>query len=89
MMWQIATGRADGIDARAQAMDGQLDARLDTRARTIETSAAALCRHVQTLRRLQDALDVRYQGQPLQLLDVRPESASDTQTTAVRTTDKR
>ncbi|UXA52658.1 YggN family protein [Xanthomonas prunicola] len=73
MMWQIATGRADGIDARAQAMDSQLDARLDTRARTIETSAAALCGHVQTLRRLQDALDVRYQGQALQLLDVDPE----------------
>ncbi|WP_019304548.1 DUF2884 family protein [Xanthomonas oryzae] len=73
MMWQIATGRAEGIDARAQAMDGQLDARLDTRARTIETRAAALCGHVQTLRRLQDALDVRYQGQPLQLLDVHPD----------------
>ncbi|AEQ97139.1 DUF2884 family protein [Xanthomonas oryzae pv. oryzicola] len=68
MMWQIATGRAKGINARAQAMDGQLDARLDTRARTIDTRAAALCGHVQTLRRLQDALAVRYQGQPLRLL---------------------
>ncbi len=84
MLWQIMTGRSDAIDARAKAMDGQLDARLDARARAIEARASALCSDVQTLRALQDALDVRYQGHALQLLDAMPEDDRNTITAAAR-----
>ncbi|CAD0343002.1 hypothetical protein NCPPB940_29140 [Xanthomonas hortorum pv. taraxaci] len=68
MLWQIVTGRSDGIDKRAQQMEGQLDARLDAQASTIEANANALCTQVQALRELQDALEFRYQGKRLQLL---------------------
>ncbi|PPU21817.1 hypothetical protein XarbCFBP7610_00260 [Xanthomonas arboricola] len=68
MLWQIVTGRSDGIDKRAQQMEGQLDARLDAQASTIEANANALCTQVQALRQLEDALEFRYQGRQLQLL---------------------
>lgn len=68
MLWQIVTGRSDGIDKRAQQMEGQLDARLDAQASTIEASANALCTQVQALRQLEGALEFRYQGKRLQLL---------------------
>ncbi|GAE53667.1 DUF2884 family protein [Xanthomonas arboricola] len=68
MLWQIVTGRSDGIDKRAQQMEGQLDARLDAQASTIEANANVLCTQVQALRQLQDALEFRYQGKRLQLL---------------------
>ncbi|WAH63007.1 DUF2884 family protein [Xanthomonas hortorum] len=68
MLWQIVTGRSDGIDKRAQQTEGQLDARLDAQASTIEANANALCTHVQALHQLQDALELRYQGKRLQML---------------------
>ncbi|MBB5862697.1 DUF2884 family protein [Xanthomonas sp. 3058] len=68
MLWQIVTGRSEGIDKRAQQMDGQLDARLDAQASTIEANANKLCPQVEALRQLQDALAFRYQGKRLQLL---------------------
>ncbi|NHF66471.1 DUF2884 family protein [Xanthomonas hortorum] len=68
LLWQIVTGRSDGIDKRAQQMEGQLDARLDAQASTIEAKANALCTEVEKLRQRQDALEFRYQGKPLQML---------------------
>ncbi|MEB2186878.1 DUF2884 family protein [Xanthomonas campestris pv. campestris] len=86
LMWQIMTGRADGIDQRAQAMDGQLDAKLDARAATIDVKADALCTQVQSLRRLQDALQYRYQGKPLQMLTPLHEDTSAKAAEAATTT---
>jgi hypothetical protein len=68
MLWQIATGRADGIDERSRRMDHALDAKLDAQSAAIQAKAEALCGTVVTLRQLQDALEFRYQGQPLQML---------------------
>ncbi|MCC4597323.1 YggN family protein [Xanthomonas campestris pv. phormiicola] len=68
MLWQIATGRADAIDARAARMDGALDARLDAQGEAIEAKAEGVCSTVAKLRRLQDALEFRYQDQPLRML---------------------
>jgi len=68
LLFQIFTGRADNIDARADTMGDALDAKLDARSETIEAKADALCAQVATLRQLQDTLEFRYQGQPLQML---------------------
>lgn len=68
LLWQIVTGRTDGIDARADRMGDALDARLAAKSAAIEARAIALCTQVASLRALQDALEFRYQGQPLQLL---------------------
>jgi hypothetical protein len=68
VLWQVVTGRADGMDERADRMGDELDAKLDARSDRIEAKADALCAQVETLRRLQDALEFRYEGQPLRML---------------------
>jgi hypothetical protein len=68
LLFQIFTGRADNIEARGDRMGDALDARLDARSETIEAKAHALCIQVDKLRAQQDALEFRYQGQPLQML---------------------
>lgn len=68
LLFQMFTGRADNIDERADKMGDALDAKLDARSDTIEAKADALCTQVDKLRRLQDALEFRYDGQPLQML---------------------
>ncbi len=68
LLWQIVTGRSGRMDARADKVGGELDARLDAKREAIEAEAGALCARVEELRRLQDALEFRYQGRPLRML---------------------
>ncbi len=68
MLWQMVTGRADKMDERADRIGDELDARLDAQSGAIEAKADTLCTQVEKLRRLQDALEFRYEGQPLQML---------------------
>lgn len=76
LLWQIVTGRAEAIDARAEHMDAALDARLDARSKDIETKAEALCARVARLDALQQALEFRYRGQPLRLLATTQDAAT-------------
>ncbi|KAB7771356.1 DUF2884 family protein [Xanthomonas maliensis] len=78
MLWQIMTGRTEGIDARAKQLEGQLDAKLDAQAAALEAQANALCAQVDQVQRLQSALSVRYHGEPLQLLAAAPAAVSAT-----------
>ncbi|WMJ71285.1 DUF2884 family protein [Stenotrophomonas sp. 24(2023)] len=68
VMWQVVTGRAGAIEKRAERKDKELDQRLEALGPQLEARARALCPLVQALADTQDALEVRYQGQPLQLL---------------------
>lgn len=68
VLFQVFTGRADNMEARADAMGDALDAKLEARGDAIEAQADGLCAQVERLRALQDALAFRYQGQPLQML---------------------
>lgn len=81
VLWQVVTGRADKMDERADRMGDELDAKLDAQSAAIEAKADALCTTVQHLRELQDALEFRYEGQPLQMLsprdDDQPGNAAD------------
>ncbi len=80
-LWQVVTGRGDKMDDRADKLDDELDKRLDAQSDAIEAKADALCVQVDKLRKLQDALEFRYEGQPLQMLapaeDGQPGSAID------------
>lgn len=82
MLWQIFTGRSDAMEARADRLDAQMEQQLEGRAERIEARAQALCPLVQALADTHDALEVRYQGQPLRLLErsegIRVEHAADT-----------
>jgi hypothetical protein len=75
VLWAAFTGRADEIDRRADAMEKDLDARMEVRSRKLEGQAQALCDQVTALHDVQQQLDLRYQGQPLQLLV--PKAADD------------
>lgn len=82
MLWQIFTGRSDAMEARADRLDAQMEQQLEGRAERIEARAQALCPLVQALADTHDALEVRYQGQPLRLLErsegIRVEHTADT-----------
>lgn len=68
VMWQVFTGRSGAIERRAERMDQDLDQRMEARGEQLALKARALCPLVQSLAATHDALEVRYQGQPLQLI---------------------
>ena len=69
VLWQVFTGRSDAMEERADRLDAQMEQQLEGRAERIEARAQALCPLVQSLAAAHDALEVRYQGQPLRLLE--------------------
>ncbi len=77
VLWAAFTGRAEEIDQRAEKMEKDLDARMDSRSRKLEAQAQSLCDQVTALHDMQQQLDLRYQGQPLQLLVPKPAEAQD------------
>ncbi|HBP03590.1 MAG TPA: hypothetical protein DD677_10815, partial [Stenotrophomonas sp.] len=58
----------DAMEERADRLDAQMEQQLEGRAERIEARAQALCPLVQSLADTHDALEVRYQGQPLRLI---------------------
>lgn len=75
VVWAVFTGRAEDMDQRAQKLEKDLDERMDARGRALETRAQSLCSQVTALHDVQQQLELRYDGQPLQLLV--PKSADD------------
>ena len=88
VLWQTFTGRADAMEARADQLDKQLDARMEAKSQALEAKAAALCPTVRSLYALQDAMEYRYQGQPLQMIEMDQDSdAPDAQMASKATAD--
>ncbi|KRG40436.1 hypothetical protein ARC20_01455 [Stenotrophomonas panacihumi] len=77
VLWAAFTGRASEIERRADAMEKDLDARMEVRSRKLEAQAQSLCDQVTALHDVQQQLDLRYQGQPLQLLVPKPADDKD------------
>jgi hypothetical protein len=71
VLWTVFTGGAGRMERRAEALEKELDARIEARSEALETQAQALCVKVQALDALQRELDVRVQGRPLELLKVK------------------
>lgn len=72
VLWTVFTGRASEMERRAEAMEKDLDARMEARSRKLEVQAQSLCDQVTALHEVQQQLDLRYRGQPLQLLVPKP-----------------
>jgi len=72
VLWAVFTGRADKLEARADKLDEQMDGLLEARTAELEQRAQALCTHVVALRGQQDALEYRYRGKPLVMLEPDP-----------------
>ena len=70
VMWSMFTGGAQRMEARANKVEAQLERSMETRAQALEAHAQSLCTQVLALDQLQQALEVRYQGQPLGMLVV-------------------
>ena len=68
-LWAVFTGRADELEARADRLDAGMDDMLATRTAALERKAQALCTGVAALREQQDALEYRYHGAPLPMLE--------------------
>lgn len=77
VLWAVFTGRAGTIDKRADRVDQEMDKLVEARTAQIESHARALCTRVDALRQLQDAMDYRYNGTPLAMLE--PSDTSDAQ----------
>lgn len=69
VLWQVFTGRGEAMERRAERMDEELEQRLEARGERLQAQATALCPRVQALADVHDALQVRYHGQPLRLLE--------------------
>ena len=78
-LWAALTGGADRMEARADRVDREVDRKIDARSAALEARAHALCPQVATLHALQDALEYRYRGEPLVMLqaDAQPAIAAD------------
>jgi hypothetical protein len=68
-LWAAFTGRAERLDERADRVDRDMERLVDARSAALERRAEAICGQVATLRELQDALEYRYHGAPLVMLE--------------------
>lgn len=72
VLWQAFTGRADRMEARAGRVEATLEQRIEARSAALGARAAALCDQVERLAALQAALDYRFEGQPLMMIESAP-----------------
>ncbi len=68
-LWAVFTGRADRLEERSDRVDREVDAMVDARTAALERQAQAMCTQVVALRAQQDALEYRYRGAPLVMLE--------------------
>ncbi|MEJ7746943.1 MAG: DUF2884 family protein [Luteimonas sp.] len=59
---------------RMENMEKLIEARVEPRAKALERNAELLCNKMEALDRIDNALEYRYNGQPLNLLEVRPDA---------------
>lgn len=72
VLWTVFTGRAAELERRSDAMEKEMDARMEARSQSLEKRARSLCGQVTALHELQQELELRYDGQPLRLLEPSP-----------------
>ncbi|MCD9006172.1 YggN family protein [Luteimonas sp. XNQY3] len=77
VMWQVFTGRAGRMEARAERMEADLDRRIEARSAVLEAQADALCTQVRELQSIQAGLDYRLDGQRLVMLEDAPRGDGD------------
>ena len=81
VLWTAFTGRAGEMERRGNELEKDMDARMEARGQQLEQRARSLCDQVTALHALQQQLDLRYQGAPLQLLVPSPHDNDDDEDT--------
>ena len=70
VLWAAFTpGGADRLEKRTEKMEAELERRLEARIGTVEAKADAMCAQVARMQAIEEALEFRYQGAPLNLLE--------------------
>lgn len=70
VLWAAFTpGGADRLEKRAEKMEAELERRLEARIGAVEAKADAMCAQVARMQAIEDALEFRYDGAPLNLLE--------------------
>lgn len=80
VLWAVFTpGGADRLERRAEKMEAELEQRLEARAAALEARAEVMCGQVAHMQAIEDAMEYRYRGAPLDLLEAgeRPRIARD------------
>ena len=75
VLWAVFTGGEKRLERRTDKLDAELEQRLQGRTIALEQHARSLCAQVQALDLLQQALEFRLDGQPLQMMQVSGDSA--------------
>lgn len=74
-LWAVFTGRAHRLDQRSEQVEREVDKLVEARGAVLQRQAQTLCTRVARLRELQDALDYRYAGAPLVMIEPSPTPA--------------
>ncbi|SBV52557.1 hypothetical protein XBLMG947_3353 [Xanthomonas bromi] len=70
VLWTVLTGRTAQMERRGAELDAQMDRQMQGRSGALEAQARALCVQAQALYAVQQALEYRFNGKPLQMLEV-------------------
>ncbi|MGW8127193.1 MAG: DUF2884 family protein [Stenotrophomonas sp.] len=70
LLWTLLTGGEERIEKRTEKMEAELEPKIEARARALEQHVQSLCTQVLALDRVQSALEFRYDGQPLRMMNV-------------------
>ncbi|MBZ3928294.1 DUF2884 family protein [Xanthomonas citri] len=70
VLWTVMTGRTAQLERRGAELDAQMEQRMQARSDALEAQAQTLCTQAQALYGVQQALDYRFQGERLQMLEL-------------------
>ncbi|MCC4615135.1 YggN family protein [Xanthomonas campestris pv. asclepiadis] len=70
VMWTVMTGRATQLERRGEQLDARMEQQMQARSQALEAQAQTLCTQAQALYGLQQALEYRFQGERLQMLEL-------------------
>ncbi|MCL1526140.1 DUF2884 family protein [Xanthomonas nasturtii] len=70
VLWTVMTGRAAQLERRGAALDAQMEQQLQGRSHVLEAQARTLCVQAQALFAVQQALEYRFNGERLQMLEL-------------------
>ncbi|MBV6854274.1 MULTISPECIES: DUF2884 family protein [Xanthomonas] len=70
MMWTVMSGRAAQLERRGEQLDAQMQRQMQGRSDALQAQARTLCVRAQALYAVQQALEYRFNGERLQMLEL-------------------
>ncbi|OCG81013.1 DUF2884 family protein, partial [Xanthomonas euvesicatoria] len=91
MMWTVMSGRAAQLERRGEQLDAQMQQQMQGRSDALQAQARTLCVQAQALYAVQQALEYRFNGERLQMLELNahPQPADVVASTGVAATARR